>query len=92
MLPVGPMVDPLPTGRAPERTPLAGTQVRLKPVKVAAHAESFYTLSHARPEDAALWTYLAYGPFADQGAFERWLAERARSVSFPRTERLPRLR
>ncbi len=41
--------------------------------------ESLYRLSHARPEDAALWTYLAYGPFADQGAFERWLEERSRS-------------
>jgi RimJ/RimL family protein N-acetyltransferase len=51
----------------------------LEPVEVAAHAESLYRLSHARPEDAVLWTYLAYGPFADQGAFERWLAARARS-------------
>jgi RimJ/RimL family protein N-acetyltransferase len=53
--------------------------VRFEPVEVAAHAESLYRLSHARPEDAVLWTYLAYGPFADQGAFERWLAARARS-------------
>ena len=53
--------------------------MRLEPVDVAAHAESLYRLSHARPEDAVLWTYLAYGPFADQGAFERWLAERSRS-------------
>jgi RimJ/RimL family protein N-acetyltransferase len=48
-------------------------------VDVPTHAQSLYALSHARPEDAALWTYLAYGPFADQGAFEVWLGERARS-------------
>ena len=79
MAEVGPPVDPLPSGRSPERAPLVGTQVRLEPVDVAAHAAGLYALSHARPEDAALWTYLAYGPFADQGAFERWLAGRAAS-------------
>ncbi len=76
---VGAPVEPLPSGRAPGRTPLAGAYARLQPVDVGAHAESLYRLSHAKPEDAALWRYLAYGPFADQGAFERWLAERARS-------------
>ena len=76
---VGPAVDPLPSGRAPGRAPLQGTHVRLEPVDVAAHAPSLYALSHGRPEDEALWTYLPYGPFAGQGEFERWLDERARS-------------
>jgi RimJ/RimL family protein N-acetyltransferase len=79
MAEVGPPVEPLPSGRSPERASLAGAYVRLEPVDVAAHAASLYALSHAGPEDAALWTYLAYGPFADQGAFESWLSERARS-------------
>ncbi|HEX6113634.1 MAG TPA: GNAT family protein [Geminicoccaceae bacterium] len=79
MLPVGAPVEPLPSGRAPECEPLEGAYVRLEPVDVARHAASLYALSHARAEDAALWTYLAYGPFADQRAFERWLSERARS-------------
>ena len=78
-IPVGP-VEPLPSGRRPERAPLVGAEVRLEPVYVAAHAESLYRLSHGGPEDAALWTYLPYGPFADQGAFEGWLAERAAST------------
>jgi len=77
--PVGPPVEPLPSGRGPERTSLAGAHVRLEPVEPDAHAESLYHLSHARPEDAVLWTYLAYGPFPDQGAFADWLADRARS-------------
>jgi RimJ/RimL family protein N-acetyltransferase len=80
MLPVGAPVEPPPSGRTPGREPLQGACVRLDPVDLAAHAESLYRLSHARPEDAVLWTYLAYGPFADQGAFERWLAERSRST------------
>jgi RimJ/RimL family protein N-acetyltransferase len=53
--------------------------MRLEPVEAAAHAESLYRRSHGRPEDAALWTYLAYGPFADQAAFAAWLGERGRS-------------
>jgi RimJ/RimL family protein N-acetyltransferase len=77
--PVGPPVEPLPSGRAPERAPLAGVDVRLEPVDAAAHAASLYRLSHARPEDVGLWTYLAYGPFEGPGAFERWLEERAQS-------------
>jgi RimJ/RimL family protein N-acetyltransferase len=76
---VGPPVERLPSGRAPARAPLAGAWARLEPVAVAAHAQSLYRLSHARPEDAALWTYLAYGPFPDRDAFARWLEERARS-------------
>jgi RimJ/RimL family protein N-acetyltransferase len=77
--PVGPPVEPLPSGRAPGRAPLQGRYVRLEPVDVPAHAQSLYALSHARLEDAALWIYLAYGPFADQGAFAAWLDARGRS-------------
>ena len=77
--PVGPPVEPLPSGRRPERAPLVGVHVRLEPVDARAHAESLFRLSHARPEDAVLWTYLAYGPFAGQDAFAAWLEERARS-------------
>ena len=58
---------------------MTGAYVRLEPVDAAEHASSLYALAHARPKDETLWTYLAYGPFPDQGAFERWLAERARS-------------
>jgi RimJ/RimL family protein N-acetyltransferase len=79
MAQVGPPVDRLPSGRAPERVPLEGTLVRLQPVDVAAHGESLYALSHARPEHAALWTYLPYGPFKDEATFTGWLAERAAS-------------
>jgi RimJ/RimL family protein N-acetyltransferase len=79
MGPVGPPVEPLPSGRSPERRALEGTHVRLEPVDGAAHAASLHALSHARPEDAALWTYLAYGPFADEAAFAGWLAGCARS-------------
>ena len=76
---MGAPVEPLPSGLGPARTSLAGAHVRLEPVEPGAHAESLYRLSHSRPEDAVLWIYLAYGPFADQGALAAWLEERARS-------------
>jgi RimJ/RimL family protein N-acetyltransferase len=76
---VGPPVDPLPSGRGPEKRTMTSAYVRLEPVDVAAHGASLFRLSHARPEQAALWTYLFYGPFPDQGAFERWLDGCARS-------------
>ena len=76
---VGPRVDPLPSGRGPEREPLQGNYARLEPLDPARHAASLFALSHGRPEDAALWTYMAYGPFPDQGAFEAWAEDRARS-------------
>jgi RimJ/RimL family protein N-acetyltransferase len=79
MLPVGPAVEPLPSGRSPERAPLQGTYARLEPLDAARHAASLYACSHSRPEDAALWTYMAYGPFADLAAFETWFQDRARS-------------
>jgi RimJ/RimL family protein N-acetyltransferase len=77
--PVGPIVDPLPSGRPPERAPMTGTYARLEPVEVGAHAGHLFALSHARPEDAVLWTYLAYGPFETEADFARWLEERSRS-------------
>jgi RimJ/RimL family protein N-acetyltransferase len=79
MTPVGPIVPSRRSGRGPERVPLVGTQARLEPVDAGAHAASLYRRSHRRPEDAVLWTYLAYGPFADQDQFAAWLDERSRS-------------
>jgi RimJ/RimL family protein N-acetyltransferase len=79
MLPVGEPVEPLPSGRAPEHAPLQGRYVKLEPLDAARHAASLFACSHARAEDATLWTYMAYGPFADQGAFEAWATDRARS-------------
>jgi RimJ/RimL family protein N-acetyltransferase len=80
MLPVGERVEPLPSGRSPVRVPLQGSYVRLEPLDAKRHAESLFALSHSRPEDAALWTYMAYGPFPDPGAFEAWAEDRARST------------
>jgi RimJ/RimL family protein N-acetyltransferase len=80
MLPVGEPVEPLPSGRAPERAPIHGNCASLEPLDPARHAASLFAYSHHRAEDAALWTYMAYGPFSDRGAFETWAEERSRST------------
>jgi RimJ/RimL family protein N-acetyltransferase len=60
----------------PERAPLEGEIVRLEPVDPARHARDLFAASEGA---AALWDYLAYGPFPDQHTFTEWLAERAAS-------------
>jgi RimJ/RimL family protein N-acetyltransferase len=59
---------------APARAPLHGRYVRLEPVDAASHAEDLFALSKGAPR---LWTYLAYGPFADPAVFRHWLEARA---------------
>lgn len=47
--------------------------MRLEPIDPEIHAQSLYELSHGSPQDAWLWHYMAYGPFADQADFTGWL-------------------
>ncbi|MDQ6816782.1 MAG: GNAT family N-acetyltransferase [Actinomycetota bacterium] len=49
--------------RRPARTPLRGTHVLLRPIDSAADTEPLYAVSHPPVGDAAIWTYLFYGPF-----------------------------
>lgn len=52
---------------------MAGRHVRLEPIDPEIHAEGLYALSHASQDDAWLWDYLPYGPFADLADFTGWL-------------------
>jgi RimJ/RimL family protein N-acetyltransferase len=61
-LPLGPRLDWTPAER-PTRTPLRGSHVLLRPVDADADAEPLYTVSHAPEGNAAIWTYLPYGPY-----------------------------
>jgi RimJ/RimL family protein N-acetyltransferase len=73
------------SGVRPARSPLAGGCVRLEPVDPAAHACDLFGAAHAEAGSegseraASLWTYLAYGPFASEAVFARWLSECAAS-------------
>jgi hypothetical protein len=52
--------------RPPAPETLQGRLVRLEPVDPARHAADLYAASRAG--DPGLWTYLGYGPFADEAA------------------------
>jgi RimJ/RimL family protein N-acetyltransferase len=60
--------------RLPKRVPLKGATVVLEPVDPARHAPALFESSKDAPE---LWKHLAYGPFATQDLFTRWLRDRA---------------
>ncbi len=96
------MSDELPLGerlewvaaKRPERAPLRGAHVLLRPVDAARDAEPLYALSHAPEGDPSLWTYLPDGPY---GSAEQlcealsWEAGASDAVHFtlvgPRDER-----
>ena len=61
----------------PQRIRLAGRVVALEPLDAAVHAASLDALSQG---DAALWTYLPEGPFADAAAFHAYIAAKAQSA------------
>jgi RimJ/RimL family protein N-acetyltransferase len=77
-LPIGEPVVPasaLPPGRG-VRT---GRFVRLAPVRPA-HAEVLWRAAHDGSEEASrMWTYLAYGPFADAEEMRSWISSVAPS-------------
>lgn len=77
MLPVGPTLTKLPSGKPPARGPLEGRYLRLEPVDPARHAARLYAESHADETAKRLWTYMSYGPFESEAAFTAWLAQQA---------------
>jgi RimJ/RimL family protein N-acetyltransferase len=47
----------------PERAPLQGSHVLLRPIDAEADAEPLYAVSHPPEGDPAIWTYLPDGPY-----------------------------
>lgn len=59
--------------RPPERVAREGLFARVEPLDAARHGPDMWAGGLADP---AVWTYLGYGPFADEGAFLDWLKGR----------------
>jgi RimJ/RimL family protein N-acetyltransferase len=59
----------------PSRQVLVGHYTRLEPLDAEQHGPALWM---ALQGDEAIWTYMAYGPFADRSDFMAWLAEQAR--------------
>ncbi len=71
-----PVGDPLPDWTpppAPAATPLSGRYCRLEPLDAARHGAALFA-AFAADRTGANWTYLPYGPFADEAAFTAWIA------------------
>ena len=77
-LPVGPVVEGA-AARPPGPEPLAGCGASLAPPS-SALADALYPATHGSPEAEAVWTYMPYGPFHDEGAMAEWLDRLAGSA------------
>jgi RimJ/RimL family protein N-acetyltransferase len=78
LLPLGDAVDWAPVER-PNREPLRGAHVMLRPVDAAADAEPLFTASHPPDGDMSIWTYLPDGPYESPGHLRKMLAYAERS-------------
>lgn len=72
-LPIGDPVTLSGEHGRPERKPLEGRFVTLRPLDPATDAQALYAGSHGDEETEALWTYMPYGPFESLVAMRRWL-------------------
>jgi len=72
-LPLGEVVADSAPAEAPERKPFAGRYVNLSPVDPEKDAAELYRNSHGSEEKTRLWTYMAYGPFANAADMQQWL-------------------
>jgi len=71
--PLGNEVDATPAER-PGAIRLDGRLCRIETLDPALHGDGLW---RSFKEDQSIWTYLAYGPFADERSFAAWLDERA---------------
>lgn len=72
-LPIGAIVDTTPATR-PGPGPFVGRYCRVEKLDPARHGPGLW---RTVKDDDTLWTYMAYGPFADEASFRAWLDERA---------------
>ena len=72
-----PLGEPLPdwTPRpAPTRSTMTGRLCRVEPLDPAVHGADLFEAFSADRENR-IWTYLPYGPFANQESFQSWATE-----------------
>lgn len=75
-LPVGPAIDATPA-REPGPVTIAGRFGSIARLDAARHGRDLWAVLRGRDD---VWTYMPSGPFAEQAAFDKWLAERERST------------
>jgi hypothetical protein len=70
--PIGLEVDSRPADR-PGAVTLTGRYAAVERLQPSRHGISLW---EAVRDHDSLWTYMAYGPFPDEGAFSGWLSAR----------------
>ena len=73
-LPIGNPVDVNGVAPAPRDVTLKGRYVSLRTIVPSEDTAQLYTTSHGSEDVESLWTYMGYGPFADEAAMAVWLA------------------
>jgi RimJ/RimL family protein N-acetyltransferase len=71
--PVGSMLQGWSERARPARATVTGVWGRLEPLDTAKHGHDLWTAVDGHD---SVWTYLSYGPFADEGSFLAWLKGR----------------
>lgn len=74
--PTGPVVSPLPPGTLPDLRPLHGRWIRLDALDAEKHGASLWASINGKDDDGKLWTWMAFGPFANEVKFMEWLKAR----------------
>lgn len=74
--PVGPIVDPKPPGTLPDMRPIHGRWMRLDALDADRHGKALWDAINGKDPDGALWTYMAFGPFADEEALTKFIREK----------------
>src|SRR3984893_10115551 len=70
--PVGVLVDPR-SARRPEAVTLTGRYGNVERLDPSSHAAGLWDAVRGHDK---IWTYMAYGPFEEEGGFSDWLASR----------------
>ncbi|MEX2311634.1 MAG: GNAT family protein [Rhodospirillales bacterium] len=60
----------------PPRTPMTGRTCRLEALDAARHAADLHAANLTDTENR-IWTYMGYGPFADEAAYRSWVEKDA---------------
>jgi len=69
----GPLV-PAGTALLPDKdVELCGKSVRIRHVDASRDADALFRATHGDETDTAQWTYMGYGPFADEAAMRSWM-------------------
>ena len=76
---IGPALPGWQPPARPAQRRLKGRFCLVEPLDVAKHARALFD-ANSQDREQRMWTYLAYGPFAQFNEYERWLTERATST------------